>query len=495
MLKFETPSRNVYAWDDEVGLFVPFSSTMEAVINEISRQGYHSKEHIIERLSEDFQVEEVAFCFDWLQKWEKVKPLNYRLEIPREFPISSIKKYLLRYGIQQLTLNVTEDCNFRCKYCTYSEYYEYMRPRSEKCMVFSVAKKAIDQFIMLLKEGKRFNPLREPSIGFYGGEPLLNFDLIRDCIEYVETIDDDFGIIYNITTNGSLLDKHKADWLMEHDFTIAVSLDGPEEEHDRNRIYSDGKGTFRNVMKNVSSIMDSGYKKIFSMAVFDWKSNLFEIEEFFNRIDVPPLMIASTVGITGGCKYYDQFSKDDYSAYLEQIKMAKNYYYEIFSEKNRSQEKDSFFDRIIGDNAKYSLFVPLSIRKFSSIVPCTGTCIPGKKIFVDYSGNFHICEKMVEINPFGNVHDGLNYEKISEIVTDYFRHMDKCPNCRVRRTCSYCYIKFATDKGFLSSSHICEEVESSSIVPFGEALMLAEINPEYVEKSAHLENLKRNWSE
>jgi uncharacterized protein len=336
MLKFETPSRNVYAWDDEVGLFVPFSSTMEAVINEISRQGYHSKEQIIKRLREDFREEEVAFCYDWLQKWEKVRPLNYKLEIPREFPIISIKKYLLRYGIQQLILNVTEDCNFRCKYCTYSEYYEYTRPRSEKCMVFSVAKKAIDQFIMLLKEGQRFNPLREPSIGFYGGEPLLNFDLIKDCIEYVETIDDDFGIIYNITTNGSLLDKHKADWLMEHDFTIAVSLDGPEEEHDRNRIYSDGKGTFRNVMKNVSSIMDSGYKKIFSMAVFDWKSNLFEIEEFFNRIDVPPLMIASTVGITGGCKYYDQFSKDDYSAYLEQIKMAKNYYYEIFSKKSQT---------------------------------------------------------------------------------------------------------------------------------------------------------------
>ena len=57
------------------------------------------------------------------------------------------------------------------------------------------------------------------------------------------------------------------------------------------------------------------------------------------------------------------------------------------------------------------------------------------------------------------------------------------------------HIQFATDKGFMSSSHICEEVESSSIVPFGEALMLAEINPEYVEKSAHLENLKRNWSE
>jgi hypothetical protein len=68
MLKFETPSRNVYAWDDEVGLFVPFSSTMEAVINEISRQGYHSKEQIIKRLREDFREEEVAFCYDWLQK-------------------------------------------------------------------------------------------------------------------------------------------------------------------------------------------------------------------------------------------------------------------------------------------------------------------------------------------------------------------------------------------------------------------------------------------
>ncbi|WP_336247428.1 radical SAM protein [Methanothrix soehngenii] len=166
-----------------------------------------------------------------------------------------------------------------CRYCSFSDFYEYNRGYSDKYMDFDTAKKAIDYFISLLNEGKKYNPIRKPALGFYGGEPLLNFGLIKKCIEYIESIYNDYEIIYTITTNGSMLDKKRANWLMEHDFIIFVSLDGPEDEHDRLRIYENGKGSFRDVIKNVTRIIRKGYKEIYCMPVFDWKSDLFKRED------------------------------------------------------------------------------------------------------------------------------------------------------------------------------------------------------------------------
>lgn len=111
-----------------------------------------------------------------------------------------------------------------------------------------------------------------------------------------------------MTTNSSLLDKEKADWLMQHNFKLSISLDGPEEEHDRNRVYASGKGTFKDVMKNVSYIMNKEYDRITSLPIYDWKSDLFRLEKFFAREDVPPIAAVNPVVDRG--HYYEQFAYD-----------------------------------------------------------------------------------------------------------------------------------------------------------------------------------------
>ena len=106
---------------------------------------------------------------------------------------------------------------------------------------------------------------------------------------------------------------------MQHNFSIAVSIDGPEEEHNRNRIYANGNGTFTDVIKNIRPIVDAGYKNINSLAVYDWKSDIFKINEFFKRNDIPAIGIAAAVSSSGGGKYYSQFSEKDKEDYLRQI--------------------------------------------------------------------------------------------------------------------------------------------------------------------------------
>ncbi|MBM4240785.1 MAG: radical SAM protein [Euryarchaeota archaeon] len=495
MLEFKTSKGNMYALDYETGIFIPFSKTMKAILNEISNQKSLSKKNVIEILKKDYDEEEIAFYYDWIKKWEQIRVQNNGSKIPQNIRASDIKDYLLKSGLNHLILCVTEDCNLRCKYCVYSSSYEHTRNHSDSYMDYKIAKKAIDYYLSILKLGEIYNPLRRPSIGFYGGEPLLNFKIIKDCVEYIENKYKEYETQFTITTNGTLLDKEKADWLMDHDFIISVSIDGPEEEHNRLRIYSNGEGTFNDVSKNVGRIMDVGYEKIFSIPVFDWKSDLFKIEEFFNKKDVPAALTASQVDYWAKTRYYEQYTKKDYLNFQDQLKKAKIYYFENI-DYQRHKEKESFFDCLVGQTPGRVLFDSQTIIPSLPIMPFTGSCIPGRKIFVDVCGNYHMCERVNESFPIGNVDEGLNFEKISKLINEYVGQMDKCPSCKIKKNCNRCFKHFMVYKRFLSSSKVCKKVYSLMKDQFVDIFEIAEIHPDFVDESnSKHKNIKKYYGE
>ena len=485
-MKFHSKSGMAYVYDNATGLTFPSTSLMERVIQEVP--GNLSKEETVERLKSDFNEEDILFWYNFVNKWSKFKvfsstPAQVFVEKP---DVEDVKEWTLRRGLLQFTLCATEDCNFRCRYCVHSDNYKFSRGYSHKYMNFETAKKAIDHFFSLLEEGKRYNPWRVSAVGFYGGEPLLNFKLVKKCVEYIEKEYSDYKIAYTVTTNASLLDKEKADFLMGHDFSIAVSLDGPEEEHDRNRVYANGKGTFKDIMKNVSYVMEKDYKKIFSLAIFDWKSDLFKLQKFFDKEDLPTLMRISLASTYMGCNYYNQFSKEDFQCHLEQMKKAKQHYEEYLI-KNNLKNRTSVFDLLFGLSAARSIFHTSVILDPFPIMPCTSSCIPGRKLYVDVDGRFHTCERINATFPIGDVENGLDFERIAEMMGNYFQHLDSCSKCEVRRMCNKCYCAFVTDKGFLSSSQVCKDVEASIADSLSDAFTIGEINPEF------LENLGSNY--
>ena len=93
-------------------------------------------------------------------------------------PQTDIVEHHTEKKLQQLTLQVTQQCNLRCEYCIYSGIYDGNRTHANKRMNFEVARKAIDFFLEHSIETS------DVVIGFYGGEPLLEFELIRRCVEY-----------------------------------------------------------------------------------------------------------------------------------------------------------------------------------------------------------------------------------------------------------------------------------------------------------------------
>lgn len=160
-------------------------------------------------------------------------------------PYTSALPHFSSRCLSSLVLQVTQQCNLRCSYCAFSGLYHNRTHNSER-MNFETARKAIDFFIERSFESESLH------LGFYGGEPLLEIELIKKCVDYIQKNVEGKRITFGITTNGTLLTGEVLQFLYDNDFSITISLDGPKEDHDACRKFANGKGSFDIVVKNIS---------------------------------------------------------------------------------------------------------------------------------------------------------------------------------------------------------------------------------------------------
>jgi uncharacterized protein len=335
---------------------------------------------------------------------------------------------------EQLILSITEHCNLRCKYCIYFEE-RYTGTPSKNTMSFETAKKAIDNFI----NNSVFT--EDINISFYGGEPLSNLPLIKQCISYIENKQIDRNIRYSMTSNGVLLTLPTIDYLVSKNFLINISLDGPEDIHDRYRLNKAGKETYALIMNNILE-MKKKYPKF-------WKENLSftavmappvepeKIFNFFEFIDMPVLI--SDIEITDYMKNYLHDLK--YEPKIDDSQEIKpERYPKLFKQSQSDYEKTI---NILKEGRSYS-HIP------------GGYCLPFvKKTFVDTEGNYYLCEKIQQRpgNILGNVIDDIDYSKIFNLrdrINDFSNK--HCRRCWVSRFCDICYIDFTEVKVFRKCS-------------------------------------------
>lgn len=147
--------------------------------------------------------------------------------------------------VKALCLNIAHDCNLACKYC-FASQGDYGGVKRE-LMSFDVAKRAVDFLIAM--SGTR----QHCEIDFFGGEPLLNWDVVKQTVEYVESIQAAHNKIFKLTltTNGVLLTQDKIDYVNEHNISLVLSIDGREEVHNRMRPSAGGTETYKTVAKNL----------------------------------------------------------------------------------------------------------------------------------------------------------------------------------------------------------------------------------------------------
>ncbi|MGO8751786.1 MAG: radical SAM protein [Thermoguttaceae bacterium] len=150
-----------------------------------------------------------------------------------------------------LTLELTHRCNLECEYCCYGAHYPELRRHGQDTMTFETAVNAITDYANHRPD--------DFVIGFYGGEPLLEFELLKRIVLFCETLDDSVVATprFNVTTNGTLLTDEVIHFLVGHRFNVTISLDGPKHVHDRYRVFrnensaEERRGSFDAVVRNM----------------------------------------------------------------------------------------------------------------------------------------------------------------------------------------------------------------------------------------------------
>lgn len=392
-----------------------------------------------------------------------------------------IKNYLINMDTLQLTLIVTEDCNLRCKYCIFSGIYNNSRTHTNNYMKINIAKKAISNYLKKACESRRKNLFFTPSIGFFGGEPLLNFSVIKDSIEYAENIYNG-RINYTITTNGILLDEEKIDFFVKKDIFLVISLNGNKSENDRLRVYKNNIGTFNCIMKNINIIANKYpeyfNKKVKIAATFDNGTDMFKLKDFFenNNLLKNKLAILSKVE-SSNTNWYDQYTDEQNNKFNSQIKKLK----EDFMYKLYNNKKIDLFSKKLFALPYFNIInrcLNMEIKDMKPIIqPFSGACIPSTKVSVDYNGLLHMCEKINSKIPYGDVFDGINYTNLTSIINKYNNFLGKkCINCPIQRLCQVCYIYLIDSKGEFgfSNKNFCDNLINQQIKLFGEIYSLLE---------------------
>lgn len=390
-----------------------------------------------------------------------------------EHPGTEIIEHYIKTRIKQLTLQVTQQCNLRCEYCVYSGIYNRNRTHSNQRMCLETAKKAIDFFL------EQNGELSDVIIGFYGGEPLLEFELIKQCVQYAKSKIEGKRIRFNMTTNGTLLSDNVVDYLVENNFMLSISLDGSKEEHDVSRKFANGEGSFDTIIDNIKRIQKrypEFDKKISIMTTVNPHVDLSCVLEFFSTGEI----FADKTIMFNPMKEKDLNRKLTYD----------NSYHSV-----RNYEYIKMLFSLVGKlDVKY--VSPLVIRsrstveqkqknihgrmEISPIAHHGGPCMPGvRRIFVRVDGTLFPCERVNEALDYfkiGMLEEGLDLNQIRKILNIGKLTECECKKCWNLRQCALCagQIEFDTKPSREEKLRECAKNNSRVIFDLYELCVLNE---------------------
>ena len=209
-----------------------------------------------------------SLCNDLLTKgdsddqiWKVLKSNGYLIPYHDKFEgvVNKNTIHKVLRNLSQIVFETTTYCNLRCEYCCYGEGYTTFENRRQHRgnLKFITAKSILDYLCSVFRKEKSSNAPKEPfAISFYGGEPLMNFNVIKEIVEYAEKLDfTNRHLFFTMTTNATLLAKY-ATFLHDHKFKLLISLDG-DKPHNAYRKTNDKQESFNIVIANLQEVKDN----------------------------------------------------------------------------------------------------------------------------------------------------------------------------------------------------------------------------------------------
>ena len=220
-----------------------------------------SKEKIIAQMLEkysdrdDVTKEELELCFEDI---EELKDQGKLFSEDTFEPMAGDLKKKSAGIIKALCMHIAHTCNLNCSYC-FASQGKYHGDRA--MMSFEVGKQAFD--FLIANSGTR----RNLEVDFFGGEPLMNFDVVKELVAYARSIEKDHGknFRFTLTTNGVLIDDDVIDFANKEMSNVVLSLDGRKEVHDRFRVDYNGKGSWDKIVPKFQKLVDAREGKSYYM--------------------------------------------------------------------------------------------------------------------------------------------------------------------------------------------------------------------------------------
>ncbi|MGO1368058.1 thioether cross-link-forming SCIFF peptide maturase [Senegalia sp. (in: firmicutes)] len=318
--------------------------------------------------------------------------------------------------VKALCLHIAHDCNLRCEYC-FASQGDF---NGEKAfMSLETGKKALD---FLVKNSKN---RRNLEVDFFGGEPLMNFDVVKELVYYGRKIEkeNNKNFRFTITTNGLLLDQEKMDFINEHMSNVVLSLDGRREVNDNMRKTINGQGSYDLIvpkfldMANSRNGKDYYLRGTFTSKNLDFSKDIMEMYKLgFKSVSVEPV-------VTEPEMEYAILEKHLATILDEYDKLSKEYI------KIKRKDKDfNFFHFMIDLNQG-----PCAIKRASG-------CGAGVEyLAVTPEGDLYPCHQFVGDEKFllGNLDEGIkNTSLVDEFNEANVYNKEDCSNCWAKFYCS-----------------------------------------------------------
>ena len=326
--------------------------------------------------------------------------------------------------VKALCLHIAHDCNLACRYC-FAEEGEYHGIRA--LMSFEVGKKALD--FLIANSGNR----RNLEVDFFGGEPLMNWQVVKDLIAYGREQEKlhNKKFRFTLTTNGVLLNDEVMEFCNREMANVVLSIDGRKEVHDYMRPFRSGKGSYDLILPKFQKFADSREQKnyyvrgTFTRSNLDFSEDVLHLADLgFKQISVEPVVAQES---------------EDYALREEDLPKIFEEYDKLAREMVRREKEGKGF-------TFFHFMMDLTGG------PCVYKRLSGCGSGTEYLavtpwGDFYPCHQFVGQEEYlmGNVYEGI---KRTDIVDEF-----KCCNVYTKEKCRSCFARFYCSGGCAANSY------------------------------------------
>lgn len=379
-----------------------------------------TKTHVICELKDKYSEEELAEALEDIIELTKAGQLFTKDTY--EAYIGAVKNR--KTVVKALCIHIAHDCNLACKYC-FAEEGEYHGRRA--LMSYEVGKKALD--FLIANSGNR----RNLEVDFFGGEPLMNWQVVKDLVAYGREQEKlhDKHFRFTITTNGVLLNDEVQEFVNKEMDNVVLSLDGRKEVNNNMRPFRNGKGSYELIVPKFQKLAESrNQEKYYVRGTFtrenlDFSNDVLHFADLgFKQVSVEPVVGEDS-------EFYSIKKEDLPQIFAEYDKLAKE-----MIEREKAGKGFNFFHFMIDLDGG----------------PCVAKRLSGCGSGTEYLavtpwGDLYPCHQFVGDEDFlmGNVDEGV----VKTEIADEFR------GCSVysKGKCKNCFAKFYCSGGCMANSY------------------------------------------